>query len=323
MAEPAKPGTAMATYKPDDFKRPQSLAVVKAMGRMMTGAIADALPSFMRAQSQAILRAFYTECTKNPKLLEATPESLFLSVIAASQVGLQLGGILGQCYLVPFKGKVQLIIGYKGYIQLVNRSGQVGTLHAETVWEGDEYQVRKGSKPEIIHIPREPKDVNEAMKRKSIAFYATCMTKQGPVFQTMSRVEAEIHRSRFAMFKGDQGPWFQHFEAMAMKSCLLKLIKYLPMSAELQQTYTADMSSDAQDGFDPALLLGTDVNPIQFSGPAEEDKPDDRPHEEIEPENLPEPTKPATTKVEEKVKKNTGRGGKGGSMFGEGQQLPD
>lgn len=323
--------------------------VVKAMGRQMSRSIEMALPGFMKGQSESILRAMYTECTMNPKLLECTPESLFAACIRAAQLGLQIGGALGQCYLIPFKGKVQFIPGYKGYIQLVNRSGQVGILHAETVWQGDEYKVVKGMRPDLIHIPHEPKTLKEMMERKPIAFYATCQTKNGCVFETLSVLEAEHHRARFAMFKGEGGPWWKDFPAMAKKTAILKLVKYLPMSAELQQTMGAMSNLEPQgtdENYEQPPLDFSQFREVQTAEVIEDNqskdeksktKKDDRPDEEREPEGLPpvEPDEPVnkggTEKTAEKVKTAAkGKGGKGaGSMFGEGtptkasQQLPD
>lgn len=343
MSEPAKPNgnTGIQKYQEQDWHRAQPLNVVKAMGNIMAGSINDALPAFMKGQAHAILRAMYTEVSKMPKLLEATPASLFSAVISAAQMGLQLGGVLGQAYLIPFKGRVNLIIGYKGYIQLVNRSGQVGVLHAETVWDKDVFKVTKGSSPQLIHEPYMPQSIDEVwdektqtMKRKAVAFYATVMTKNGPIFEVMSRIEAEVHRARFAMFKRNDAVWWTHFEAMAQKSVIIKLCKYLPMSAELQMAMANDAAQEGGDsGFDAGAVLGQ-ANIVQIAGTAEEDekpkdkKPavvDNRPDEEREPDNLPEPSKSSPQQVEEKVKskvKGKTGGGKSG-MFGDGQQLPD
>lgn len=329
----------LKVYKDEDWHRPQPIQVVKAMGTMMESSISNALPAFMKGQAKAILRAMYTEVTKMPKLLEATPSSLFAAVISAAQMGLQLGGALGQAYLIPFGRKVNLIIGYKGYIQLVNRSGQVGVMHAETVWEKDVFKVTKGSTPSIIHEPYQPQSIDEVfdtktntMKRKAVAFYATVMTKNGPVFETMSRIEAEIHRARFAMFKRNDAVWWTHFEAMAMKTTIIRLSKYLPMSAELQMALSAEATSEAPDaGFDPSAVFSSTT--IQIAGEAEEDKTtqtadpvklvkDDRPDEEREPENLPEANPGGTAKTAKKVKNSAAKGKGDGTMFGNGTEAP-
>lgn len=345
----------LAEIKPEDYRRPQPMSVIKRMGSAMSQSVEMALPGFMKGQGEAILRAMYTECSMNPKLLACTPESLFAACIRAAQLGLQIGGALGQCYLIPFGGKVQFIPGYKGYIQLVNRSGQVGILHAETVWEKDKYEVIKGMNPNLIHIPHEPKDFKEIESRKAKAFYATCQTKNGCVFETLSVLEAELHRSRFAMFKGEGGPWWKDFPSMAKKTAILKLVKYLPMSAELQNSMQVmtglEPHGDDENYVQPPLdfsqfrEIPNEVRPPEVIDVPKEEKKDakpakdDRPDEERQPDGLPpvEPDQPVnkggTARTADKVKEATrGRRKKedtvpamfeGGQQSPREQQLPD
>jgi recombination protein RecT len=241
--------------KPDEFRKPvANVSQLKAMGQSVMSGVADALPSFMRKQAPAMLRALYTECQKTPSLLSCTPESLFGCTIQAAQMGLMLGGALGQCYLIPFKGRATLVPGYKGYIQLVNRSGQVGVITAYTVYDADQFEVEYGTHPQIKHKPGVYPDLKAIQARKSIAFYATCMTKQGPTFQTLTRAEAEYHRDRFALSKG-KGPWIDHFDEMAKKTCIIKLCKYLPMSAELQTAINMDELAETDTPFDCGFMF--------------------------------------------------------------------
>jgi recombination protein RecT len=241
--------------KPEEFRKPvANVTQLKAMGQSVMSGVADALPSFMRKQAPAMLRALYTECQKTPGLLSCTPESLFGCTIQAAQMGLMLGGALGQCYLIPFKGRATLVPGYKGYIQLVNRSGQVGVISAYTVYDADHFEIELGTHPRIIHKPGQYPDLKAIQGRKSVAFYATCMTKQGPTFQALTRAEAEHHRDRFALSKG-KGPWIDHFDEMAKKTCIIKLCKYLPMSAELQTAINIDELAETDTPFDCSFLF--------------------------------------------------------------------
>lgn len=246
--EPKKPA-----IDPKEFQKPQSLMVLKKMGHTIQGAVSDALPDFLRKSAPAMLRALYTECQKNPALLNCTPESLFGATISAAQMGLQLGGALGQCYLIPFGSRVTLIPGYKGYIQLVNRSGQTGVINAFTVFDQDEFAYEYGTSPKIIHRPGVYAELKQVQTRKATAYYATCMTKQGPTFVVMTKAEAEHHRDKFALAK--KGPWASHFDAMAMKTCIIKLCKYLPMSAELQTAIHHDELLETSEPVDTSFLF--------------------------------------------------------------------
>jgi recombination protein RecT len=169
----------------------------------------------------------------NPKLLECDINSLMGGVLEAAKLGLE-PGLMGQCYLIPFQkkqnGKVvsveaQFIIGYKGLIDLVRRSGQVSTIEARTVYQKDVFEFEYGLESKLVHKP--------AMidKGEAIAYYAVCKLKDGgSSFLVMSKQEMDQYKDNYA--KSKYGPWANEFDAMARKTCLRQLIKYLPISVE-------------------------------------------------------------------------------------------
>lgn len=234
------------------YQKAQNLDTLKRMGKGIEAAVAEALPSFMRKQAPAMLRACYTELQKTPKLMNCTPMSIFGSVIQAGQMGLMLGGALGQAYLIPFKSVCNLVPGYKGYIQLVNRSGQVGVINAETVWDKDVFKRTMGSDPKLIHEPGDYPTVQDVANRKAVAYYATVQTKMGTAFRTLTKAEAEFHKNKHAL---SDKTWNEHFDAMAMKTCIIKLCKYLPMSAEVQSAIFMDEMMEAGETVDASFLF--------------------------------------------------------------------
>lgn len=254
--------TAIASkqsFQAADYDKPQSLGTLQKMGDVVSKSVAMALPSFMQSQAPAMLRALYTECQRQPRLLECKPSTLFGETIRAAQMGLMLGGGLGQCYLIPFKGTVNLVVGYKGYLQLTSRTGQSGAVRAYTVYDIDQFDYEYGSNAFIKHKPVKLPTAEEVKKRVAIAYYATCKTNQGEAFVVMSKAEAEQHRDKFAMARKGGGtivgPWVDHFDSMAMKTCIIKLCKYLPMTAELQHAVRHDeLQTDGLD-LDGAMIF--------------------------------------------------------------------
>ena len=243
-----------AAIQKTDFTRPApNLTALKGMGRSIEASVADALPRFLRKQAPTMLQALYTECQQTPALLKCTPVSLFGAVIRAAQMGLQLGGALGQCYLIPFGNRATLVPGYKGYIQLVNRSGQTGVISARTVYDGDEFSVEYGTEDRIVHRPGSYPTAEAVAKRKAVAYYATCKTRHGSPFVVLTRPEAEVHRDKFALSKN--GPWKDHFDEMAKKTCIIKLCKMLPMSAELQMATEMDDAYETGEPVDCSFLF--------------------------------------------------------------------
>ena len=119
--------------------------------------IGKALPSVITPER--LVGIFTMIIKSSPALMQCTQESLVGAVIQTAQIGLQPGN-MGYVYLVPFNNskkingswvkqrECQLIIGYKGYVELVNRSGKATILSAEVVFENDEFEyelLRAGS----------------------------------------------------------------------------------------------------------------------------------------------------------------------------------
>lgn len=99
--------------------------------------LALAVPKHLSADRMARIAA--TEVRKTPALLNTTPASFLGAVMQSAQLGLEPGSALGQAYLVPYGNQCQLILGYRGMIDLARRSGQVLSLNAYAVREGDEF----------------------------------------------------------------------------------------------------------------------------------------------------------------------------------------
>ena len=198
--------------------------------------IEKALPSHMNADRMA--RIALTTIRTNPKLLECNVPSLLGAVMQAAQLGLE-PGLVGHCYLVPFKNNkagttdVQFIIGYKGMIDLARRSGNIESLYAHEVCENDHFEYEYGLEPKLVHKP--------AMKDRGnlIGVYAVAKFKDGGYqFEFMPKEEIERRKgySKTAKF----GPWVTDYVEMAKKTVIRHMWKYLPISVEIQETASKD-----------------------------------------------------------------------------------
>lgn len=217
---PASPANTIAAY-------------LKKMGPE----IEKALPSHMNPDRMA--RIALTTIRTNPKLLEASVPSLLGAVMQAAQLGLE-PGLIGHCYLVPFKnGKtgqtdVQFIIGYKGMIDLARRSGQIENIYAHSVYSKDEFDYELGLEPKLKHKP-----FMEGDRGEFIGAYAVAHFKDGGYqFEFMPKDEIEKRRKRSKA--ANNGPWVTDYEEMAKKTVIRHMWKYLPISVEIQQQALQD-----------------------------------------------------------------------------------
>lgn len=203
--------------------------------------IAAALPKHVTPER--MLRIALTEARKNPDLLQCDQASFLGALIQASQVGLEPGGALGHCYLVPFNNKnagrkeVQFMLGYRGMLDLVRRSNACTHVTARAVYEGDEFSYEYGLEEKLVH------KTHPTPNAKLTHVYAIAFMKEGkPLFDVMDVVDIEMIRQRA---QAQKGPWVTDYDAMAKKSVIRRLFKYMPVSIEVQQAIGLDELADA------------------------------------------------------------------------------
>ena len=218
---------APASAKPTNFP-----AMLKAYGTE----IARALPKHMSGDRLA--RIALTEFRKNPKLEQCDPRSVFAAVIMASQLGLE-PGINGQCYLVPYKQECQFIPGWKGLVDLVNRTGR-STVWTGAVFEGDEFDWALGDRPFVSHRPSGEDDF-----RLMTHVYAVGRVNgsEYPIIEVWPIKKVWKHRDRYNKV-GDRHYSFRHPEMYARKVVLLQVIKYLPSSIEISTAMDMDYAAN-------------------------------------------------------------------------------
>ena len=215
---------------------PSPAQTIAAYLKRMGPEIEKALPKHMDADRMA--RIALTTIRTNPKLLECSVPSLLGAVMQAAQLGLE-PGLIGHCYLVPFKNgktgqsEVQFIIGYKGMIDPARRSGNIESIYAHAVYANDTFEYEYGLHPKLVHKP--------AMTDRGefIGAYAVAHFKDGGYqFEFMPKEEIEKRRKRSKA--ANAGPWVTDYEEMAKKTVIRHMWKYLPISIEIQQQAAQD-----------------------------------------------------------------------------------
>lgn len=205
------------------------------------------------------LRALRT----TPKLMGCTVESLFGAVVTCAQLGLEPNTPQGHIYLIPFENKrkgiteVQIVIGYKGLIDLARRSGEIETIAARVAYKGDDFSIEYGTVDEIHHKP----NIGAGEPGDPIGVYAVAKLKGGGYqFEWMSvgqinqiRNGSQGYKTAVRFNKQDT-PWITHWEEMAKKTVVRRLCKYLPMSIELATATALDDRAETKtQGLDQVL----------------------------------------------------------------------
>lgn len=202
-------------------------------------AIGLSLPSGMDADRFA--RLLLTAANTNPDLFKCDPRSFLAAGVACAQLGLEPNDARGLAYLIPFKDKrrgmvVNLILGYRGMMDLARRSGLVTSINAFPVYAGDEFEYQLGLHPDIHHVPCEGDEDPAAMTH----VYATAKVGGDPQFVVLTRRMVDRARDASPGAKAPNSPWRDHYVAMAQKTAIRRLSKYLPQTVEVAEALERD-----------------------------------------------------------------------------------
>lgn len=222
--------------------RASAFDLMKSMEREF----AKALPAHVPVEQ--FMRTGLTELRQNPELQRCTADSLLGAFLVSARLGLEVGGPLGQFYLTPrllkVKGgahnekawQVVPIVGYKGLLELAQRSGRVGAVGAELIREGDTfrrgYDSRLGGKLTLW----EPADYLETREVVGVLAWAVVGNSTQERYLPIEKVLERKGRGS----AGDNGPWKTDFEAMVRKTGFRALTGDLPQSAALALARVAD-----------------------------------------------------------------------------------
>lgn len=252
LAAVVNPTTTAPVAKP---KTKAPIIVQQVLSDQFKKQLALAVPKHLNADRMARIAA--TEVRKNKALLNTEPTSFLGAVMQAAQLGLEPGSALGQAYLVPYGNQCQLIIGYKGMIDLARRSGQVLSLNAYAVREGDDFSFQLGLKPDIHHVPSLEAD---RIKKPITYVYAVATLKGGGYqFEVMSRAEVEAVRAKAK----SKNIWNTYFEEMAKKTVIRRLFKYLPVSIEALEITNADAKREAGEKVEPDDVINIEAVSVE------------------------------------------------------------
>lgn len=193
--------------------------------------------------------------TSNADLQQCDPKLVAAEAMRAAALHLPLSKALSRAYVVVFKDhgvpKPQFLLGWRGMVDLALRSGQYETINTRVVYKGELLGEDKLSG--FIDINGE-KESNEVigyfayfklvggfkkmyyMDVKAMCHYAKMYA---PTLKFSKVTEDELYKK--AQEQAEKGPtpgsigWFGDFNSMALKTVVRQLLKWGPMSIEMQQ----------------------------------------------------------------------------------------
>lgn len=220
--------------------KPTTTVMLSDLLRQRKDSIEQIVPKHLTAER--LMRVAVNCVAKTPRLQECSPTSLLQCVLIAAELGLEPGGALGQLYLVPFKGVCTAIVGYRGFLELARRTGQLKSIRAVVVYANETFKVTQGLNFDIAHECR-----FDDQRGEPVAAYAVAELNDGSVqFEVMTKGQIEKVRAR-SKAAGD-GPWVTDWEEMAKKTVFRRLAKWLPLSSERFDKALEQDNEDFIDG---------------------------------------------------------------------------
>ena len=220
----------MATTKGIELKKNNIVAQKEAKtvkGMLETPAFKKKFEEMLGKKAAGFISSIIAVTNSSNYLMKADPATVIGAAAQAAMLDLPINQSLGFAYIVPYKGAAQFQLGYKGYIQLAQRSGQYVDIGAKTVYEGElEYENRLLDKFRF----------GERTSDKVIGYLAYFRLTNG--FEKMLYMtidEAQAHAKKYSQnYKGGTDKWgLADFNVMAEKTVLKRLLsKYGPSSIE-------------------------------------------------------------------------------------------
>ncbi|QPF33228.1 recombinase RecT [Acinetobacter lwoffii] len=238
MNAPVKTENQVAEHDPKSIKAYVSDAKIRQKFEEVLG-----------KKTQGFL-ASVMQVANQPQLKGAVPATVINAAMMAATLDLPINNNLGFAYIVPYKRKfkdaqgkwsesleAQFQMGYKGFIQLAQRSGQFARIAATPVFEGQLVSANP-----LLGYEFDWTVPNQGEAIGYVAFFKLLNGFTAELY--MSTADVKKHAGKYSQsFKYGSGVWKDNFESMALKTVTkLLLSKQAPLSIEMQTAQLADQA---------------------------------------------------------------------------------
>lgn len=207
--------------------------------------IAEQMPRGFDANRFAV--GLLNAISKNKDLLACAPNKVLVSAYDAAKRGLSIDPAHGEAYLSIYKDTPTLIVGYKGLLKLVRRSGEITRIAAYPVYENDAFEYQDGTESFVRHVP------TWDARGRLLGFWGIAVFKDGTQhIDRMSVAEVNAIRdksSSYAYAKDKANTiWGKHYNEMGCKTLIRKMSKVLPIEIDVAFEDHDRASFDPQTG---------------------------------------------------------------------------
>lgn len=209
-----------------------ALELQKKKKEQAIASIEKAHNSFIKMYGQEAERIFEKEkmfavmqISKNPEILNCSPQSIYQAVVSVAMSGLSLDPNLGLAHLIPRKGVATLVVDYKGMIDAYERYAKI-IIQTGAVYDGDEHDEMEGDDGYVRH----KRNFNRTGKEELIYVYSVAKFPDGRKrVDIFDRLQIQKRKEQAQTAK----VWDAWPEEMAIKSLLRYQSKFLPKRPQI------------------------------------------------------------------------------------------
>lgn len=247
----ANASNALATTTPKAL-------IERRMEKMMA-----ALPSKKEAER---FRQAALAVAMAPSIAECEPQSVYSAVYACFRMNIVPDPVLKEVFIVPFKKKATLVLGYPGVLKLARNADPGLSVRTGTVYENDDYVLEEGLYQTFSISKRwwQKRDKEGNPTQPGFVEFCYCVYKfPGADPQLVIVPYADLHELANKSKAGNRAgtPWHDHFAAMGEKTAIKRAAKLWTMQAERREeaaTFKEAMRLDEADPEDIPEAPGGD-----------------------------------------------------------------
>ena len=213
-------------------------------------AVTTRLNELLGKRAPQFVTSLVSAANANTMLANCAPETVLTAALTAASMDLPINQNLGFAYLIPYKNKsgevCQFQMGYKGFIQLAQRSGYYKTINATDVREGEMIGFDRLS-GELSFNWLDDSERNEAKVVGYVAYFQLLNGFEKSLFMTTDELEKHANKYSENYAKYKSGLWADNFDSMAKKTVLKLLIsKFGPLSTQLEDAIQKDQTVEGE-----------------------------------------------------------------------------
>jgi len=191
-------------------------------------------------KAAGFLSSVINTVTNDKFLSKCDATSVMMAAAVAASLDLPVDKNLGFAWIIPYGGKASFQLGFKGYVQLAQRTGKYKTINTGVVYEG-QFIERNGLTGEL-------KFDWDAKTSDTIvgytAYFSLMNGFEKAIFWTKEDVEKHAMRYSQAYKAGRDTPWKSDFDLMAQKTLLKNILsKWGILSIEMESALKYDQAT--------------------------------------------------------------------------------